>query len=220
MQDTGGPGGAQPANSHSVPRGRPRIHNDEVILDAALELLMEVGYQRISMHAIAARSGVSVPSIYRRWANKTEVVSAAVARSRRVQLDPTGDLRTDLVAQLRDVRLMYEAVSHIGLTGTLLAEERHHPELIAAWRKTVTGPRRQGIEAIIERAKHSGAVDIGTDAVVAGQMLIGAFYAARIAGNTLAEGWDENVVDALIAGIGSKRPLVRMPDHDAGPNNK
>lgn len=190
-----------PAQTGRTARGRPRVHDDEVILRAALELMSELGYQRLTLQDIATRSGVSVPSIYRRWANKAEVVSAAVETTKRTRIEPTGDVETDLLAQLRDVRRLYEKVTDIGMTGTLLAEERHHPEFIAAWRRTAIGPRRAAIEDIVRRGQANGAIAPHVDPHVVPDLLIGAFYAARIAGTAPDEAWDETVVRLLLRGI-------------------
>lgn len=187
--------------------GRPRVHDDEVILEAALTLMAEIGYQRMSLQDIATRSGVSVPSIYRRWANKAEVVSAAVLQSKRDRITPVGDLRADLLAQLRDVRGMYEDVTDIGMTGTLLAEERRHPEFIGAWRRVVVGPRRSAIADIVRRAQLDGEAAESIDPNTVAELVVGAYYAARVAGSDLDELWDERIVDTLLIGVA--RPTER-----------
>src|SRR3954462_13867661 len=48
------------------------------ICDAALALLLEVGYDRMSMDAVAARAKASKATIYRRWPGKQELVLDAV----------------------------------------------------------------------------------------------------------------------------------------------
>lgn len=55
------------------PLGRPRsIQSHARILQATLELLAEVGYERTSIDATAARAGVGKTTIYRRYASKEE----------------------------------------------------------------------------------------------------------------------------------------------------
>ena len=76
---------------------------DAAICDAALALLVEVGYDRMSMDAVAARARASKATIYRRWPGKQELVLDAV-RSRGAGLtvaEDTGCLRGDLVATYR-----------------------------------------------------------------------------------------------------------------------
>ena len=59
---------------------------DAAICDATLALLLEVGYDRMSMDAVAARAHASKATIYRRWPGKQELVLDAV-RARGVGLD-------------------------------------------------------------------------------------------------------------------------------------
>ena len=83
--------------------GRPRSPAlDRAILDAAVHLLSTQGYARMSMDAVAARAGVSKATIYLRYAGKADLATAAIAHLRETgRPEPTGDLRADLLAQLR-----------------------------------------------------------------------------------------------------------------------
>ena len=61
--------------------GRPRDSSrDQAILDATLSLLTEVGYEQLSMEAVAGRSGAAKTTIYRRYRDKAALVAAAVER--------------------------------------------------------------------------------------------------------------------------------------------
>ncbi len=91
----------------SPSRGRPRDpRRDEAILDAALTLVAEVGYDRMTVDALAARAGVSKPTIYRRWPDgKVELMADAIRlrqQARGPRLD-TGSLRGDLIALIVDL---------------------------------------------------------------------------------------------------------------------
>ena len=58
-------------------RGVRRV---EAILDAAAALLGEVGYDALTLTAVAERSGSSFPSLYRFFANKDQVMDALADR--------------------------------------------------------------------------------------------------------------------------------------------
>lgn len=60
-------------------RGRPpsRAARDKA-LAAAHDILMTEGFGRLSIEAVAARSGVGKPTIYRHWANASELAMAAL----------------------------------------------------------------------------------------------------------------------------------------------
>ena len=91
---------AQAAEAHT----RPRIEGEreDEILDACVDLLAEVGYDRLTMDAVAARAKARKATLYRRWASKAELVIEASFRAKRRTSDPdTGSLRGDLLALLR-----------------------------------------------------------------------------------------------------------------------
>ena len=51
---------------------------DRLILEAAKRLLREMGYDRLTMDAVASRAGVARTTVYRRYRDKAELVSAAI----------------------------------------------------------------------------------------------------------------------------------------------
>ena len=60
-------------------RGRPRDPAvDAAILTAAVDLLAEIGYARLTMEQVAARAGVGKASLYLRWPNKVALVAEAI----------------------------------------------------------------------------------------------------------------------------------------------
>jgi AcrR family transcriptional regulator len=184
--------------------GRPRLDADPQIFEAALSLLAEQGFTRLTMGGIAERAGLSKPAVYRRWTGKADLVAAAIAHSHRNRPAPTGELRADLLAELRDVRQTYETTVPMAMIGTLLAEESHHPELIDAWRRWVVAPRRSRVEEIVRRAVEAGELPGGTDPGLLATILVGAFYGAYTQGGTLREDWETGIVDTLLNGARSR----------------
>lgn len=76
---------------------------ESALLAAAWGELVDVGYGRLTMGSVAARARTSEPVLYRRWANKDELVIAALEAHRTahpVVAPDTGALRTDLIADL------------------------------------------------------------------------------------------------------------------------
>ncbi|GHE41810.1 TetR family transcriptional regulator [Streptomyces capitiformicae] len=82
-------------------------HREAALLDAALELLSEVGYERLSLTEVCRRAGASTKTVYRRWTNKDELMTAALRRAVVRAVDEpfevvaTGSLRGDLLENLR-----------------------------------------------------------------------------------------------------------------------
>ena len=85
-----------PSLSNSTGRPRdPRI--DSAVLQAATELLEEVGYLQVTIGAIAERAGTDKPAIYRRWPTKAHLVHEAVFPAQDpATFQPGGDLRSDI----------------------------------------------------------------------------------------------------------------------------
>ena len=95
--------GDAPAVDGSPRRGAAREH---AILDAALELIGEVGYERITVDSIAARAHASKTTMYRRWPGKAALVADALRRHAQGDapaIPDSGSLRTDLLLTVRQI---------------------------------------------------------------------------------------------------------------------
>src|ERR1051326_8266077 len=82
--------------------GRPRsAQADQAILSAALEELAEVGFEALSIEAVAARAGVGKTTIYRRWPSKMELALEALSMVHtEVPVIDTGNFRDDILTML------------------------------------------------------------------------------------------------------------------------
>ncbi|HET6690406.1 MAG TPA: TetR/AcrR family transcriptional regulator [Miltoncostaeaceae bacterium] len=183
-------------------RGRPRSRaNDDAILDAAVRLLAEVGYTRLSMEGVAADAGVSKPTLYLRYASKAELVAAAFTAVRMGAAPPlSGDLRVDLVAQLRHLRGTFARIG-MSVVGVCLAEEAHVPDLIEALRARSLRPGRQLMRDALTAARDRGGLRPDADVEAAIEMAIGAYYARYTAGEPFDDAWDERIADAVLRSV-------------------
>ena len=180
----------------NIPRGRPRSRaHDVAILEAALRLLERDGYARMSVEAVAAEAGTTKAAVYRRHRGKAELATAALAflREQRAPRE-SDDPRADLLEELRRFRQGIERRHGMAMLGTVLAEEEHVPELLAAFRRDVVAPRRARLRAILERAR----LRDGLDPETAVHMAVGSYYAAYLAAGPPARGWERRVADALL----------------------
>ncbi|MER0243386.1 TetR-like C-terminal domain-containing protein [Streptomyces sp. 796.1] len=76
-------------------------------LTAAQQLLIEDGWAAVTHVAVAARSGVGRTTLYRHWPESAMLIRDVLARSFEVEHSaPTGDLRADLISELRAFRGM------------------------------------------------------------------------------------------------------------------
>jgi len=194
------------ANSPTPPplarsSGRPRSARiDDAVLRTALRHLAERGFAGMSINAVAAELGVSKPTIYLRWPSKVDLATAAVTSLHVDQPEaPSGDTRADLIAHVKRVHGVIQTVG-IGLTGTVLAEQDGNPALAAAFRERAVRPSRQRARRILQQGIRQGVIRTDADVNAAVDMLVGALYAAYIAGDERT--FDaESVVDTLLAGL-------------------
>ena len=85
------------------PQLRPRVEGarEEEILDATIRLLLEAGYDRLTLDSVARRARASKATLYRRWDDKPSLVVDAMVRAKQaphVETHDTGSLRGDLIA--------------------------------------------------------------------------------------------------------------------------
>ncbi len=138
--------------------GRPRDGSrDTAILTAALELIAEVGYERLSMEAIVGRARVSKATIYRRWPSKGALVAAAVRQRTETVVVPIdeGSLRGDLLEVLR-VMSVNIGKHDLGLLTGIFAGMRTDPELAAALRGAAASDKLGLTTSVFERAAARG----------------------------------------------------------------
>jgi AcrR family transcriptional regulator len=160
------PGIKQPAGqSQRRPRrGRPRDPSvDAAILKAAVHLLGEVGYARVTMDEVASRAGVSKASLYLRWQNKVALVAEAIRDLAQPvpEVPDTGNLPSDMRAFLRGLQRSRSAASKA--VTAVSGELANSPELRAAWRRGVSGLVVERLRTIITRAIERGELTEDAD---------------------------------------------------------
>src|SRR5215213_7748485 len=145
------------------PRGRPRDPRcDEAIYEAAVTLCAEAGFDGMTLEAVAARAGVSKPTIYRRCPEgKAQLVAAAIAwrREAKPQSPDTGTLRGDLLATVRD--MVAHMRENAQLAAGLVHQLRTSPELAEIFRVHVIEPERARWTIPLERAEARGELAPG-----------------------------------------------------------
>ncbi len=183
-------------------RGRPRDERvSAAITAAALRQLSDVGYGGVSMEGVAAEAGVARATVYRRYRDKADLVTAAIAANSTSHLvegastDPWGDL-VEYLEQF-DQRF---AEGCLEVVGTLIGM-REDPRALDLHRQRVVGPRMGYARSLLERARQLGQLRSDADLDLALQMLVGSVFARRIAGQTTEQGWAERAADAIWSGM-------------------
>jgi len=162
--------------------GRKRdLSRDAEILDAALEVLAETGYDGMTIDMVAARAKAGKATVYRRWASKGELVIEAVACMKQndisaEKLPDTGTLRGDLVAMVKP-RTIEDAQQKLRVMAGVMSLLGQSPELAEAAREAIVEPRmavnRMFLRRAIDRGEISPDVDIERIAAISQSM--GAF---------------------------------------------
>ncbi len=147
--------------------GRPRDPGrDTALLTAALDVLAEVGYERMTMDQVAARAGASKATLYRRWRSKSELVTDAVGRigdsPRLEDLPDTGTLRGDLVALMRP-QSEEESERLVALMGGVASLLSAAPELAEVAGSALVEPFVASQRLLLARARDRGEIDQDVD---------------------------------------------------------
>lgn len=143
-----------------TPTERPRIEGDreQEILDATLEVLADVGYDRLTMDAVAARAKASKATLYRRWNNKVSLVIEALQHSKGVtELPDTGTLRGDLQGIFCGMGGLVDQQTVATFASVLTAISRD-ADFAEAFRREVVGPKIALSQMVWERARERGEV--------------------------------------------------------------
>jgi AcrR family transcriptional regulator len=136
----------------------------EAICEAVFELLGEVGYDRMSMDAVAARARASKATIYRTWPNKPDLVMDAIIHRFGAAPDApdTGSLRGDLSAQLTMACTVANSPEGDVFTGLMTAATRN-AELSQTMHRCMYETKQAAYDTILNRAVGRGEVSGGSN---------------------------------------------------------
>jgi AcrR family transcriptional regulator len=142
----------------------PRSARHHAICDAVFQLLSEVGYDRMSMDAVAALARASKATIYRAWPCKPDLVMEALTHRFGGTPEPpdTGTLRGDLIALMTGACQLANSPDGAVVAGLMSAAARN-AELSRTLYRCTYEMKHPVHEAIIDRATARGEVPAGTD---------------------------------------------------------
>jgi AcrR family transcriptional regulator len=162
---------------------------------ATLGLLADAGMSSITYNGVASRSGVATTTLQRYWTSRVDAVTASIQEVFEAHPIPnTGDLKADLRAYLTDLGETISAPRGRQVIGALIAELSRNPELEAAFRERVTGPRRAVLETRLRR--ESDRLTVSVDHAI--DQLIGPVWFHSLMAGLPA---DPGLVDSVLSSV-------------------
>ncbi|MER6674859.1 TetR/AcrR family transcriptional regulator [Streptomyces sp. NPDC000983] len=159
-------------------RSRITPEREAELYEAVLDLLREVGYDALTMDAVAARTKSSKATLYRQWGGKPQLVVKAIRSTKPggpFDDADTGTLRGDLHAHTEhtdDCQMEQNAALMRGLAMAV----HTNPDLLREFREQLVEPEMAEFRRVLQRAIDRGEIREDCPAIdYVVHMMIGAF---------------------------------------------
>lgn len=198
--------------------GRLDRSRDPAILNAALEILAEHGYDATNMNDIAARAGVGKAAIYRRWSSKTALITDALVYWRPDLLDDeppdTGSLAGDLEVIVEHAARNDDGLISNELILRVALEAAQDPDLTSALDDLILFKGRRVMSAIFARAADRGEIPGDRDWLLVADVVVAMGLLRAVGGQAVDADFVRQVIDTLVL------PAVTRPSGAAEPDRR
>ncbi len=188
-------------------RGRPRSEKSrDAILAATSSLLARVGYERLTIEAVASLAGVGKQTIYRWWPSKAAVVMDSFANLAEGQLPlpDTGATKTDLRELLRATFAVLTTTAAGDAAAGLLVAARADPDVAQTFRDRFIEHRREAVRTLLVRGVRRGELREGLNLEVVVDAIYGPMWYRLLVGHKpLDAEFADTLVRELFMGIGA-----------------
>ena len=184
--------------------GRKRDESlDDLILEAAIDILAEAGYDRMTMDMVANRAKTGKATIYRRWSSKAHLVRDALVSmsSQSVELKElpdTGTLKGDLLAILKPHsadRQQKKSQVIRGLGSFFSDNEKMAEETLT----DIFEPLNRVNRSLMQRAQERGEVAPNADIDTACEMIVSMItHRTQILVQSFDRDYYEKVLDGIL----------------------
>lgn len=143
------------------------------IFDATTRLLIESGYDKLTLDSVATAAKASKATLYRRWSGKAELVIDALAHAKHfthVSHSDSGSLREDLLVAACDLGGLTDEMP-MAILGAVVPALHRDPELFRAFHTRLIEPKMAAAIGAFERARDRGEIDSGADLRMLAQIL-------------------------------------------------
>lgn len=142
------------------PPGRPRSEKArKAMIRSTLTLLQRVGFNELTIEAVAAHAKVGKATVYRWWANKAELVIAAFVSSvgEELRFPPGDSVLESLHTQMRRWAVTFR--SPLGqIIAAVIGAGQSDPEILKAFSMHWVKPRRAEVNELLRQAMESGEI--------------------------------------------------------------
>jgi AcrR family transcriptional regulator len=204
--------------ARALGKNKPRVEGDREleILEATLAILAEVGYDRLTMDAVATRAKASKATLYRRWSSKANLVIDALTHTKGPQEFPdTGSLRGDLQAAFCGMGGLTDP-NTIAIFSSVITAIGRDPEFAEQFRQQFISEKIAGSRAIWKRAFARGELRPDVDLDLLAPSLAGiVLHRVFILGELPDEDLITRVIDQIIlpAALRADVATVSHPIH-------
>lgn len=176
------------------------------MLETARRLLRRVGYNRLSIEAIARGAKIHRPAIYRRWRSKAELVHEAVypAGGPSHRIASTGDLARDVRARVRYTIRLYTRPEVLAALPGLMADYRDDPALQRKLMSRMAASARADFARLLVDAEARGDAAPTVGPGILFDALSGCvIFRILTSGVARLQDLEDELVDLLLVGAGA-----------------
>ncbi|GHA92206.1 transcriptional regulator [Streptomyces chryseus] len=205
--------------------GRPRsVEAHAAILRATRAALVELGWSKLTMGDVASRAGVAKTTLYRRWANRSELVVDAVAvLFDELRLPDRGSLMADVEGVVLQFAALLDRPEAKTALMAVVAESTRDEALRERIRSAIVDRQKRLVLLGRERAQARGELPYEDDPaqaarnadlifdVIAGAVVHRALVSAEPVDTEWARNFALLVVGGLTAGAEASSPPEAPP---------
>ena len=206
---TQGPASAG-ARHHGNRHGRSQAARTAV-LEAADDLLVEVGFAGVTIEGIAGRAGVAKQTIYRWWDSKIDILfdALAVDAAEYFTIPDHGDLGSDLRDQLAQLATFLTSTDAGAVCRAIAGQAQHDPAVAARFTAEFAAPQRERERVPFLRARRRGELVPAADIDLAIDQLAGpVYYRVLVTGQPVLRQFTDALVDRYLVQAGLRLPLA------------
>ncbi|MGE0215241.1 TetR/AcrR family transcriptional regulator [Mycolicibacterium sp.] len=190
------------ATETAAPRRRSE-RSRTAIVTATRELLLQRGFDKLSIEAVAARAGVGKQTIYRWWPSRHALVADVILEDADKILRPiarTGDVADDLCAWARTLASALTTARGNAMLRILTTAGMEHPDTAARLRTGFSLPLHDAVRGrLTDAGVPATAAQDAADAIVGGIV-----YAILGEGRSFDARRAESITRTVLAGIAAR----------------